>query len=355
MRRLFSRFGFQLNILAVIFLFLAYMAPFIPPDRFWPLAFPGLAYPYLVFINVVFLGIWILLGSKRLWLPLISLLVGYADLANTYQLIPKSASKERGITILSYNVHSFRVDQRAQRLNNPKILDYLNSVGADIICLQEGVPFKDGKLSPKGIVNALSGIHYFQVVSPGNCSDIVTYSKYPMINKGELKFSSPSILVLYSDIKVSNNLIIRVYNCHLQSYSIDPDDYFVIDSLSSGINNHQIKEVRKVSFKLKNGFIWRAQQARTLAEHIRRSPYPAVVCGDFNDTPVSYAYRTVRGNLKDAFVESGWGISNTYNGLLPSFRIDYILTDVKLSPTRYKRDKVLFSDHFPVHCQLHPE
>ena len=353
MKKFFSAFGFQLNIGATFLLLLAYLAPFVPPDLFWPLAFFGLAYPYLVFLNVGFLIIWVIFRSTKLLLPLISLLIGYTDLANAYQLFPSTVtSKNKGITVLSYNVHSFRIDQQAHRLNNPKILDYFKSVGADIICLQEGVPFKEGKLSPQGIKEALPGINYYQTALPGNYSDLITFSKYPIISKGELKFRSSPVLVLYADLKISESQIVRVYNCHLQSYSIDPDDHFVIDSLSSGLSDHQIKEARKVSFKLKNGFVWRAYQARTLAEHIRKSPYPVIVCGDFNDTPVSYAYRNVRGDMKDAFVESGWGVSNNYNGLLPSFRIDYILSDKKLVPMNYKRDRVPFSDHFPVHCRL---
>jgi endonuclease/exonuclease/phosphatase family metal-dependent hydrolase len=77
-----------------------------------------------------------------------------------------------------------------------------------------------------------------------------------------------------------------------------------------------------------------------------------VVCGDFNDTPVSYAYRKVRGDMKDAFVESGWGVSNTYNGGLPSLRIDYILCDRKFDVSDYRRDRIYLSDHFPVRCRL---
>ena len=352
MRKFFSEFGFQLNIGAVVFLLLAYLAPFVPPDSFWPLAFAGLAYPYIVFINLLFVLIWALFRSKKILLSLVFLLVGYVHFTNTYQVVPPAKSKTEGITVLSYNVHSFRVDQRAHRLNNPKILDYIKSTGAEIICLQEAIEFKDGKLSPQGITEALPQINYFQVVSQGNYSDMVTFSKYPIINKGEIKFPRSAILVLFADIKISNSHIIRVYNCHLQSYSIDPDDHLVLDSLKSGISNHQIKEARKVSYKLRNGFILRAYQVRKLAEHIAKSPYPVVVCGDFNDTPVSYAYRKVRGNLRDAFVESGWGSSNTYNGLLPSFRIDYILSDKNFVPLNYKRDMVYFSDHFPVHSQL---
>ena len=77
-----------------------------------------------------------------------------------------------------------------------------------------------------------------------------------------------------------------------------------------------------------------------------------VVCGDFNDTPVSYAYHKVRGDLNDAFVDSGWGISASYNGKFPFLRIDYILFDADYSSGRYQCDKVPFSDHFPIHCEI---
>jgi len=351
-RKFFSKFGFQLNIVAACLLLAAYLAPFVPPDTFWPVAFFGLAYPYILFINLIFLLIWILLHSRKFLLPLLSLALGYPNFFNSFQVIPHLKSKEAGITLLSYNVHSFRVDQKAHRLNNPRILEYFKSVGADIICLQEGIHFKEGKLSPNGIKDAVPGINYFQVVSTGNYSDLVTFSRYPIINKGELKFPESDVLVLFSDIKIAVNHTIRVYNCHLQSYSIDPDDYLVIDSLASGINDHQIDLAKKVSFKLRNGFQLRAYQVRKLAEHIRKSPYPVVVCGDFNDTPVSYAYRKVRGELKDAFVESGWWSSNTYNGPLPSFRIDYILSDKQFTLGNYSRDRVFYSDHFPVHCKI---
>lgn len=352
MREFFSKFGFTLNIGAAFLLLLAYLAPFVPPDSFWPLSFFGLAYPYLVLVNLIFGIIWVLQRSKRLLLPLASLLIGFYDFTNTFQLIPAFESKSSGIKVLSYNVHNFRYDLKTHKTNVPKILEYFKSTGAEIICLQEATLLKGGKLSPQGIRDALPEINHFQVASTSTYSGSITYSKYPIVNLGEIRFPGSSNLVLFSDIKISNRQTIRVYNCHFQSYSIDPEDYSIIDSLGTVSNSQQIIEARKISYKLITGFKLRATQARKVADHIQRSPYPVIVCGDFNDTPVSYAYRKVRGDLKDAFVESGWGVSNTYNGELPSFRIDYILFDQKFVVGGYKRDRVNFSDHFPIHCQL---
>jgi len=354
-KNFFSKFGFALNIGLVFLLLLAYLAPFVPPDYFWPLSFFGLAYPYLVLVNLIFLVIWVLQRSKRLLLPLISLLLGYYSFTNTFQLIAPSHSNDRGITVLSFNVHGFKSDLRNVSTNAPKVLEYFKSTGAEIICLQEASLAKTGKLSPQGIRDALPSINHYQLASAGSNAGSITFSKYPIINLGEIRFPGTSNIVLFSDIKISNRKIIRVYNCHFQSYSIDPDDYSIIDSLGTGSKSQQIKEARKISYKLKSGFEMRASQVRKVADHIRQSPYPVVVCGDFNDTPVSYAYRKVRGDLKDAFVEKGWGFSNTYNGLLPSFRIDYILFDQKFVVGNYQRDRVFLSDHFPVHCRLNIE
>ena len=224
----------------------------------------------------------------------------------------------------------------------------MESTLSEIFCLQEVSVGAIGKKGLQGLKNDLPGIKY----SHEGPNGLVTLSKFPIIGKGEIRFSGSSNLVIFSDIQINNQLTVRVYNCHLQSYSIDPEDYNIADPSEFEPDSQEIKKARKISFKLKSGFVLRASQSRKLADHIRKSPYPVIVCGDFNDTPVSFTYRKVRGELKDAFVESGWGVSNTYNGKLPSFRIDYIFTDKKFSPLNYIRDKVDFSDHYPIRCQV---
>jgi endonuclease/exonuclease/phosphatase family metal-dependent hydrolase len=89
-----------------------------------------------------------------------------------------------------------------------------------------------------------------------------------------------------------------------------------------------------------------------LKEHIDACRYPLIVCGDFNDTPISYTYNTISSKLNDAFVAAGQGISNTYRGKLPPYRIDYILYSNEFDAVSYERHRAEYSDHFPVSAVL---
>lgn len=352
MQLFLKKFGFILNIVATTLLLLAYLASFVPPDNFWPLAFFGLAYPYFLALNILFLLLWAVQRSKNLLLSLLAIVLGIGHFNDFFQFHAHNEAKGNGIKIASYNVNYFSYDRKNKQLNSSKLVEYLKSSGADIICLQEAYISKSGNLSPKGFLDILPNIRFYQLAHSASFGGPVTFSRYPIISMGEIRFANTSNMVIFSDIKISNTETIRVYNCHFQSYNIDPDEYTIIESPGSGSNRLKLKEVFRLSKKLISAFSIRATQARKVAEHMRQCPYPVVVCGDFNDTPSSYTYRKVLGNMKDAFVESGFGISNTYHGNLPSFRIDYILHSSQYHSHNYHRDHVLYSDHYPISCVL---
>ena len=93
----------------------------------------------------------------------------------------------------------------------------------------------------------------------------------------------------------------------------------------------------------------RGVQAERVKEELNQSPYPVIVCGDFNDVPGSYTYETMRGNLRDAFVERGYGLGRSYNFLAPTLRIDYIFfNDSVLHAIGFRSPRTKLSDHNPV-------
>ncbi len=104
--------------------------------------------------------------------------------------------------------------------------------------------------------------------------------------------------------------------------------------------------------QLKKAFIKRATQVEILHDSIEASPYPVLICGDFNDTPSSYSYRTMSDDLHDAYKISGRGLGQSYTGPFPSFRIDYIFHGNKIESTAYKTIHENLSDHFPISCMV---
>ena len=93
----------------------------------------------------------------------------------------------------------------------------------------------------------------------------------------------------------------------------------------------------------------RARQADSVAAILRESPYPVIVCGDFNDLPGSYAYTTIRGPLSDAYEDYGRPFGRTYNRLSPTLRIDNIFYDPEtFRCIDFKTVPTTLSDHNPI-------
>ncbi len=312
----------------------------------------GLLYPYLLAINLLFVGIYALLKSKKLFLSLFIILVGNQQFFSFIQPLPSFKSGKEGVKIITFNVHYFTKDIAGTRVASPGILEYLRNVNADIVCLQETRLFKTGELSPEGIKDALPGIKHYHLAHSISNAGPMTLSKYPIVGLGEIRFEQSANMVLFSDIILPRGDTVRVYNCHFQSYRITPEDYSITDPDKSGTNEQQLREARLISKKMILAFTIRARQARAVSAHIKKCPYPVIVCGDFNDTPNSYTYHLLRKQLNDSFTRAGFGISNTYNGFIPLFRIDYILYSNRFNAISYSRGSVDLSDHFPVTAVL---
>ena len=104
--------------------------------------------------------------------------------------------------------------------------------------------------------------------------------------------------------------------------------------------------------KLITAYQLRAEQALKVIEHMKQSPYEVVICGDFNDTPMSYIYNQFYTNYTDAFKNCSKGIGVTYAGKVPAGRIDYIFHSNILETSNFKIQREIFSDHKSISCKL---
>jgi len=329
-------------------LLLSYLAPYISPEKFWPIAFGGLAYPYLLGVNFLFVCYWAFRKKWSFILPLIAILIGYQHLSGFVQFnfSGKINPQEEAIKIITYNVRSF---DKYEWTNDPKtpnnILKTISETDAGIICLQEFRYTLSGLLSLNNLKYKMGSKAYFYS-SKRNSTAI--FSKYPIINKGEISFEKGNLCdAIYADLLVGNKTI-RVYNLHLESNRMGRKNYAFINKKEFNADEKEIEEIKDISVRLRQAFQRRAKQARIIRKHINQSPYPVIVSGDFNDTAYSYTYHTIKEQLSDCFQEKGKGISTTYSGDFPSFRIDFILHDTHFSCLNYRRIKKQYSDHFPV-------
>jgi endonuclease/exonuclease/phosphatase family metal-dependent hydrolase len=178
-------------------------------------------------------------------------------------------------------------------------------------------------------------------------------SKYPIIAKGDVmfdNFASTDNYCIFADI-VKHGDTIRVYNIHLQSIKLQQEDYEMFGA-TDAVPKEKKSTVRLLIDKLTIAYPARAQQALKVIEHMETSPYPVVVCGDFNDTPMSYVYNQFNQKLVDSFLETRFGLGITYAGRVPAGRIDYIFHDPRLQAQQFTIQKKAFSDHYAVSCEI---
>jgi endonuclease/exonuclease/phosphatase family metal-dependent hydrolase len=355
---IFSGTVLRANYIAVFFLLLSYLSVYINPLDFWFFSFFGLAYPILFFINAGFFVFWALKRNKFFLISLLAILLGWYHFTNTFQFSfsgKEPVNPVNSFSFLSFNVRLFNY---YQWIDNPEtniqILELINDHNADIIAVQEYVYNQGNPLNEHPeylkLHSMYSHIAFSNRVIRNRNFGIATFSKYPIVKSGTIRFKNSNNISIYSDIKINDDTI-RVFNNHLQSIEITGTLNQFMDSLS--YNTNKYRGVKSILGAVRNAFIKRSLQVQILLEQIEKSPYPVIIAGDFNETPVSYTYRTLRRNLDDVFVKSGRGMGTTYITRIPYLRIDYILHDKALGSYNYKKIPVILSDHYPVKCQFY--
>jgi endonuclease/exonuclease/phosphatase family metal-dependent hydrolase len=342
-----------LNIIAVIALFMAYLANYLNPKLYFIVALSGLFYPYILLVNVLFIVFLFFRMRKYCFLSLIAILLGFNSLQRLYQFRGKDIPSKNAdlVKILSYNVQIFGLYNNENKQD--EIIHFLKEEMPDITCLQEYC--QDNTQITRRIKETVNAENYYlhTPLSRGKYQfGMVIFSKFPIVNKGTISFeNSKTNHAIFVDLKINDDTI-RVYNLHLQSFYFGAEDYlFAQQAISnSDLSNDELKKNSiRILKKIKRGFAKRSVQVDIVANHIKLSPYKTIVCGDFNDTPWSYTYKQIQNLLDDSFVNSGKYFGNTMviNPLLP-FRIDYIFHDKLFKSYGFATTKSDASDHCPV-------
>ncbi len=363
---MFKKTVWVLNIFVVAAFILSYLASWISPAKIWWLALLGLGYEILFVINFSFFIYWIILRNRKYILSLIFVILGTGKIFGIVQVNFNSenedALKEKGyLKVMTFNVRLFDLYNWFHNTETrEKIFKFLKEESPDIICIQEfytsdkkNPAFSNEDTLHYYLKAAFAHLEYTVNLHETDHWGIATYSKFPIVRKQAKHFAKKGgNIFITSDIKIGNDTI-RVINTHLESIHFGWSDYKFIANLNNDeVEQDELKGSLTIIRRLRKAFIKRAEQVDVLNDSIEASPYPLIVCGDFNDTPSSYTYSVLSNHLDDSFRISGNGSGKTYAGPFPSFRIDYIFHDKRIRSKAYRTIKEKLSDHYPVSCMV---
>ncbi|MCE3294811.1 MAG: hypothetical protein K0R65_525 [Crocinitomicaceae bacterium] len=353
-----------LSILCMGGLLLSYLSPYVSPATFWMIPFFGLAYPIIILCTLFLLVIWGLARSRWFFIVLAVILIGGRLHFRLYSppFGKQTETSPNKIKLLSYNVKNFdvyTVGFEHDFTNRNGIFHYLSGQDADIICFQEFY-FQDEKKkfpTKDTLHKILKAEHYHERMSFNrrfkNYFGVAMYSKYPMITRGFIELDQSSRnsnnFCIFADI-VKGRDTMRVYNTHFQSIKFQQDDYalFGQKEYSGSVKSGVIAMMRKLHIAYQK----RAEQALKVIEHMEQSPYEVIICGDFNDTPLSYVYNQFYSKFIDAFRNSSSGLGITYAGKVPAGRIDYIFHSENIESGNFQIQSEVFSDHKAISCEF---
>lgn len=361
MSRLLRFISILVSLLLAIVLLVSYLQSWFPPAEMRSLAFLGFVFPYLWITCAVFLLIFILLRRMSAAMIMgLALLVTVCGMSNIINFVPsaqKDVESGKVLKIMTYNVHYFSGDGNGVEIAVKEMGEMFDSV--DIVCLQEASAGSMLKKVSKGkSLKELFGFDY--EISDHSTKKMPKYGgiSQTILSRYPIEIDAPrddemDRVVLSSHVDVAGKRV-RLINCHLESIKLSPKEIeFVVDSaMHAEIVKDAGSNLRSTYRKMKNAFEARTVQTKYLMELIGQEKGSTIVCGDFNDTPISYTYHTLRGELEDSFSKSFMIWGDTYNGKLPPIRIDYIMHTSDIETKSYMINPKACSDHYAVRAEL---
>lgn len=352
-RKIFDRFFIVINSIVGVLFLVACLVPFLNPSVWWFMGLFGLAFPYLALLLVFFIFFWWVV--KPVWsiIPILALLIGWKQLSvlvATHKYETFSAKKDSTyLRIVDWNIRSLEgMSNQAdkKRIDRATIPETIIAQNPDIICLQE---FNNSAAQNNvGPFKEKYPYHYFsrdfERPKQGYQAGCIIFSKYPIVDSGKYQFpghSSESLI--YADVQIGKKMV-RIFTTHLQSFKFTQEDYQDIEIIKN-TEDKTLPASKSILQKMKLAYTKKGEQANIVREALDKSPYPGIICGDFNDVPNSYTYFHIRKDWQDVFLATSLGIGRTYLALAPTLRIDYILPDKNFFIDQFDLVDEDLSDH----------
>ena len=343
-----------IHIVLCLCLLASVLSVFVPASVLPVPAWFGLAFEWLIITEAV-IGFILLCTRRRRWswLTLAMLLLCAAPIGYTVShealCFPKKVLPN-SFTLMSYNTHLMG---NVRKPKQNRVIQYILRAQPDVVCLQEvEVSKSNDNLTLHELREALNVYPYtyfdFKIYNKRRQYGNAVFSKYPLIGKHTLRYESRGNITSVCDIVLPTDTL-RLYTNHLESNRLQREDINLGTTTESAQSAFQ-----GTSAKLEKASEIRIRQAEAIHEDALLSPYPVLIVGDMNTTPVSYTYRILQKGMRDAFLESSNGqFGHTFVKRGIGVRIDYILHSPSLSASDFDIPHVDYSDHYPVITTIH--
>ncbi len=345
------------TIVVFVAMILTLFVPYITPSDIWLFPVLGLLAPGIYLMTIVLMLYWIIRWRWQLAMALL-LLVICGSFKSSLFFRPE-IQRNYGVTkydrssfkVMTYNVRNFY--NNAGETSVAEVVALIDSLSPDIVCLQE---FNSRLADENEAFARLEELYRktsFERFEPaGGAREsqllVLTKSRFKVLRSGIVQAPRSSVWV---DLLFAGDTI-RLFNNHLRSTAINAsDDRFITNKLFLSDTARE-ERVRSIIRRFGANSVLRAEQADTIALAMAAVKGRRIVCGDFNDTPMSYVYRTMSRGLDDTFSTCGRGYSSTFRGFYNMLRIDYVLNSKGLDALSYETVDVDYSDHRPVLVRL---
>ena len=360
--KLLSRIIFAVSIVTVVFLWAGALSAYIHPQTLRYAGVVGLGFPDLLMAALAALLLCVCFRPRRSWIPAVGILLCIGSIRTYFPINFPSIAPKDCMKVMTFNVRGWGggkcyTEDKAHNL----VAKYMAESQADIICVQEANAAKS--FYDKFVRREVTHTPYMDSIKvTGNMLTLL--SAYPIVRKQLIcRHGVNASAAFWLLLDPGDTLL--VVNNHLasnQMSSEERDDWkgMMKATVSNTIPNddearaQHASEGKMLITKIADASIARALMADTIAAFLERNAHLSqLVCGDFNDSPISYSHRLLSRNLTDAYVATANGVGRTFNEGNIRVRIDNILCSSDWRPFQCTIDDAcLLSDHYPMTCYL---
>lgn len=346
---LFVRLLTGFSVLSVLLLLLCVGSMYVSPAVVPLFGILGLGFPIFFAVVLFMLLVNLLFAPRRSWIPLVGLLASSMAAYNYCPINLTSPAPKGCLKVMTWNVQGFggmKEDDRGKAL----AANYIRQCEPDVVCFQEGWVSKQNlkkiKEQLKDCLPYMDTCHIFE-------NTFGVLSRYPIVGKEILArgYNNGAGVFL---LKLKKGDTLRVVNCHLESMKLLPEDRTMWSKMMHDPDDNSMNEEqsKRLYNKITSSGVARAEQAELVGDYVFRHRHlPLLVCGDFNDSPISYTHYRIGRDLTDAYRATANGIGRTFNRDAIYVRIDHMFCSDHWRPFACRIDnKVKISDHYPMTC-----